>query len=423
MVELEFIYREHYQYLTACMLNVTDSCNLQCRYCFVEQHPHFMDYSVAQKTADWLHENLEKKKALGIKSKRTKCLLYFFGGEPMLCYNSIIVPIVNYCNKKYPNDFDFGMTTNGTLLNDKVIKWLREHEFSLLLSIDGNKETQDFNRPCRNTSKSSFDLLSKNIPTLLKYYPNLKFRSTIYEPTVQNLFDNYLFAESLGFKSWEGIEDHYHPWSQESLKILKEQMNKIYAYRLQQLMNHQKPMSVHSINKWIYWVINLYNNSNGYNVNNWLHVDRCGLGTGCGSVGYDGNIYGCQEQDSKEEKNIFWIGNIFDGGIDIEKHTKLLKFYFDNQKIEKQKKEECSNCELNQMCKVNVMGCPSAMYTLFNDMNSMPEVQCVMKKTHYYNTLFNLKILFELEDEWITEYLLKLISNNGEDENEDAKHF
>ena len=59
----------------------------------------------------------------------------------MLCYNSIIVPIVNYCNEKYPNDFDFGMTTNGTLLNDEVIKWLREHEFSLLLSIDGDKKT------------------------------------------------------------------------------------------------------------------------------------------------------------------------------------------------------------------------------------------------------------------------------------------
>jgi uncharacterized protein len=121
---------------------------------------------------------------MGIKSKNNTCLLYFFGGEPMLCYDNIIVPIVEYCNEKYPNDFDFGMTTNGTLLDEEKIIWLYEHKFSLLLSIDGNKETQDFNRPCRDETKSSFDLINKNIPTLLKYYPNLKFRSTAYAPTV-----------------------------------------------------------------------------------------------------------------------------------------------------------------------------------------------------------------------------------------------
>jgi molybdenum cofactor biosynthesis enzyme MoaA len=35
-MEQFFEYKKHYQYLTACMLNVTDSCNLKCRYCFVE---------------------------------------------------------------------------------------------------------------------------------------------------------------------------------------------------------------------------------------------------------------------------------------------------------------------------------------------------------------------------------------------------
>jgi hypothetical protein len=43
----------------------------------------------------------------------------------------------------------------------------------------------------------------------------------------------------------------------------------------------------------MYFIINLYNGGDNYNVNNWLFVDRCGLGTGCGSIGYDGNIYGC----------------------------------------------------------------------------------------------------------------------------------
>jgi len=85
----------------------------------------------------------------------------------------------------------------------------------LLLSIDGNKETQDFNRPCKNCNQSSFDLIEKNISYLLKNFPNLCFRSTIYAPTVDHLFENYLYAESLGFKRWEAIEDSRHIWTKE----------------------------------------------------------------------------------------------------------------------------------------------------------------------------------------------------------------
>ena len=31
-----FIYKEEYKYLTNVCLNLTDACNLACRYCFVE---------------------------------------------------------------------------------------------------------------------------------------------------------------------------------------------------------------------------------------------------------------------------------------------------------------------------------------------------------------------------------------------------
>jgi len=56
-------------------------------------------------------------------------------------------------------------------------------------------------------------------------------------------------------------------------------------------------------------------------------VNRCGLGTSLGSIGYDGSIFGCQEQTSKKENNIFYIGNIYENGIDQEKHKKLLTLY------------------------------------------------------------------------------------------------
>ena len=199
---MDFKYNDKYQYLSSSMLNVTDDCNLQCRYCFVEQHPHYMTLETAKKAADFLYKNYIKKQKLQIKNNR--CSIYFFGGEPMLCYNSIIEPLVEYCHQYYP-EITFGMTTNGTLLDKKKINFLKKNNFNLLLSIDGDKETQNYNRPCRNCNQSSFDLIEKNIPYLLKNFPNLCFRSTIYAPTVKNLYKNYLYAESLGFKNYDMI--------------------------------------------------------------------------------------------------------------------------------------------------------------------------------------------------------------------------
>jgi hypothetical protein len=37
--------------------------------------------------------------------------------------------------------------------------------------------------------------VQKNIPILLKYFPNTTFRSTIDENTVDHTFENYVFAE------------------------------------------------------------------------------------------------------------------------------------------------------------------------------------------------------------------------------------
>ena len=407
----QFIYPTAAQYLTDCMLNVTDDCNLQCRYCFVQQQPHYMTLQTAKDAADWLYQNLQKKKRMGLAKENEKIRFYFFGGEPMLCYNSIIVPVIDYIENKYPNSFYYGMTTNGTLLNKEVIDFIKKYNFQLLLSIDGNKETQDYNRPCKNCDLSSFDLIEKNISYLLKNFPNLAFRSTIYAPTVEHLFENYLYAESLGFKHWEAIEDNRHPWTNEQIEILKNEFSKIYSYRLQQIIEKKPIMKCGRINEWLFNITKLYEDSDYYNINNHCSVWRCGLGTNTGSISWDGSIYGCQEQVSQGHSTIFYIGNIYENGIDIKKHYNLLSFYYKNQLEEKIKKEKCNNCELCPICKVNILGCPSTTKDLFNDMNSMTEIGCQLRKIYYNNSLLTLKLLFSLNNKEITDNLLKIIQN------------
>ena len=409
-MDQNFIYKKEFKYLTSCMLNVTDDCNLQCRYCFVEQHPHYMTIEIAKKTADWLYNNLQEKIKLYPDIKQ-ECHLYFFGGEPTLCYDSIIVPLVNYCKEKYPSIFTFGMTTNGTLLNEKRIDFLKENNFSLLLSIDGDEDTQLYNRPCRDKNQNSFKLVEKNIPKLLKDFPYLCFRSTLYPPTIHNLYKNYLYVESLGFKNFEMIIDNRSFWDEEHKEILKQEFSKIYLYRLNQITQGVQPLSVGRINLYTKIVFELlFNDKEKFLNSNWKTVERCGLATTNGAVGWDGSIYGCQEQVSKDNKNIFYIGNILSGGIDEDKHFNLLNFYYLDQ-CNMKLPDKCKNCKLNKMCSINVLNCPSTNFDLYKNMNTISDTHCFLRKLYYKNTLICLRLL--LDNDNFKIYLKHLLEMDG----------
>ena len=128
------------------ILSITDECNLRCKYCFVKKHPNYITFDKCKQIVDLITEN-----------NKNKFNIDFFGGEPMLMYNEIIVPTILYAEEIQAN-IKFNITTNGTLLNEERLQFLKEHNVSLLLSIDGNKETQDYNRPTID-NKSSFNIL------------------------------------------------------------------------------------------------------------------------------------------------------------------------------------------------------------------------------------------------------------------------
>lgn len=368
-------YQEKYKYLTSVCLNLTDDCNLRCKYCFVNHQPHYMSLQTAKDSADWLANNLSIKKDKGWVVKNTKAHITFFGGEPMLLYDEIIIPLVEYIEKKYSDLFTFGMTTNGTLLNLERIQWLYKHNFSLLFSIDGNKTTQDINRPCANQQDSSFDKLLQVIPYLLIYYPNITFRATIDEDTAKNTFENYLFAEKAGFKNIFMIPNARSQWKQENINLLDIEIQKIFAYRKNQQLFGETSINASFIND----ILQKVENNN---------IFRCGLGTSSGSIGYNGDIYGCQEQDSYDNKSIFYIGNIYNGGINIDLHKRLLTAY---EQSEQNKCEDiglCDKCLLQNNCQQSY--CPSLSYDLFQKFNIVPKIHCI-----WYNMLYKNMMLLK----------------------------
>lgn len=83
MIDLQDYEGSKLPLITSVFLNITNACNLACRYCFVKQSPDYMTYQTAKDSADFLIHNAE---IAGVTPAIT-----FFGGEPLLGWDSVIV--------------------------------------------------------------------------------------------------------------------------------------------------------------------------------------------------------------------------------------------------------------------------------------------------------------------------------------------
>ena len=204
---------------------LTERCNLKCTYCFVHQNPREMTLDVALDTVDFLIKNSK------ITGNTTS--INFFGGEPLLKWGQIIVPVVEYIRKEKQVPFNISMTSNGILLDREKLEYMKENNIGLLFSIDGAKKTQDTNRPF-HSGIGSFDILESKIPLILEYYPNMTFRATISNETVQYTFENMKFAIDKGYNNMFFIPNVFAKWTEEEKETLKKEIRKFSDYFIDQ---------------------------------------------------------------------------------------------------------------------------------------------------------------------------------------------
>lgn len=404
MEEKEFEYKEEYAHCAHACLNLTDDCNLACTYCFVNQNPNYMSLEVAKKSVDFLANNLLFRRSL-YNNNTIKGNITFFGGEPLIMFDSVIVPLINYIETNYIGYFNFDITTNGTLLNEEKLKFLKEHKIYPLISMDGAENTQTTNRPCKNTNLSSFKILKNNLPKIFQYFPNIECRATINQKTVKNLFEDYCFIQEIGFKKLFIIPNCREDWSEENIEILKTELAKIFLFRLNEFRLGFLPgLDMSNFNNQFLKIVNYEQKiikHQEINQDTSHSITRCGLGTRNIAIGYDGKIYGCQEQVSLGEDSKFFIGNIFQG-IDQEKHKKFLYEYSLPFKITCSDPKECDNCPL--VCNSDI--CPSMTFDLYDSFFIDSKIHCVWLKELFKNSSFLMKILIKNKNEAFKEYLI-----------------
>lgn len=121
-------------------INPTLACNMSCWYCY-ESHKNMPAMS-----ADVKQSVLLLIDKLLADNKLKKLNLSFFGGEPLLYFDKVVVDIINHAKmqcKAFDAKLSIHFTTNAYLLTDNVLKQLEGLDVSFQITIDGGKQVHD----------------------------------------------------------------------------------------------------------------------------------------------------------------------------------------------------------------------------------------------------------------------------------------
>jgi uncharacterized protein len=147
--------------VAALSLNVAQSCNLACTYCYADEgrfggRPRMMESTVAFAAIDQLMAQARRRVTVG-----------FIGGEPFL-NRRLINDAVAYAKASAARAglvVGFSVTTNATLLTGDDLRLLRDEAFTVTVSLDG-PPTQNRHRPNRQQSDSTATALAGIAPLL-----------------------------------------------------------------------------------------------------------------------------------------------------------------------------------------------------------------------------------------------------------------
>jgi uncharacterized protein len=151
------------------VLNLTNQCNLACGYCYeysadkiskTDGKPKYMGMDVSQSAIDMLIKESAERPSIHVT---------FFGGETLMNF-PLLSETVRYAKEKSAEagkNVEFSLTTNATLITERIADFLAEHRIGVTVSIDGDQELNDKMRVFHD-GRGSYNVIVPKIKMLLE---------------------------------------------------------------------------------------------------------------------------------------------------------------------------------------------------------------------------------------------------------------
>ncbi|MGM9877076.1 MAG: radical SAM protein [Bacilli bacterium] len=324
------------------VLNLTTDCNMRCKYCYASagEKKSYMTYETALRVIEELRRinNYNKVKVL------------FHGGEPLLCYDVIKKIINHYKEEHLEEDLDYYIQTNCVLLSDDKIKFFKENDVKISISIDGNTEQSNNCRILVN-KENSIELIKNVIDNLNKNNVKINALSVLNKynyDKVSEIIDFYVenkiydFSFNYFIKGGRGHDNSDLSLSNEELFMAtKTIINKIEKYYKKGIILNEKN---------VYYITKMFNSGSKHYM---CANSPCGAGLNIFGITPNGDIFPCDDLSSIEK---FKLGNINEMPLDKILESSVVNYFAE---CNYSKIKECQNCQIKNFCGA---GCCSRKY-------------------------------------------------------------
>ncbi len=349
----------------AISLITTNSCNYNCSYCYQVKSLNQMDLSLAKKTV------------LFLPYLADEFFLNFYGGEPLLAIN-LIKDTLDFLDNRILSSrktVRYSITTNGSLLTERIIAYLREHRFTVVYSFDGF--AQNLQR-----KSGSFNFHLANLKKLLECSEiDLEINSVFTPETIHHFSNSIKLLLDLGIPRLRFSLSYMKLWDKEAISCFRMELEAVCEhFRRHHIKPSQSPIA------------------------NFKDIKRrriscCPAGQERIAITPDGAIWGCplfpdyfEQFGECEEAQKYLLGRLEELETNPKEILQSISSNYDVLRLDNfsTSKTECFLCPNIGYCSV----CPISSSFCGDPLNKIPDYICEIQKIKVATWLkFNKDIL------------------------------
>lgn len=340
--------------LTTFVINITEACNLRCKYCSRYKGDYDSNKTISQ---ELLSEILKKASAYAA-SIGERVVVQFHGGEPLTRFDLIRNAILN--NGDANDLLDFRIQTNATLLTEEILQFCKDYEVHLGISVDGPPALNAITRRFRD-GRSVDGILAEKIELIKRFLPRhtISCLCVLSAANVEHAVEvmEFVFEKSIDdvsilplypdFSNCLTDDNHIIPRTKDMVRF-SERVFDIWVAELKK----GRRVSIPNFQIW-FW------NLMGGNANFKLNTTSCGVGQSMIFIDKDGEVYPCGPFSYERE---FSMGNILSMDTIQQLYESRVFHMFSERKTDAV--EKCTDCALQGIC---LGGCPANSYLQHKD--------------------------------------------------------
>lgn len=343
------------RFINEIRIHISNKCELSCEYCYLHEmnwHNKELSYADLEKICEYIEND---------ESIENACTISFLGAEPLDEFEKIKFVVERL--KRGKRKYFFALSTNGYALTQYKIEYLKDNDFNVVVSLDGDKDIQNYYRKTKD-NKPTYEVIINNIRIMKEM--GLKFGlQSVITKDADNLVKIAEHHNSLGAHN---IKFYYEvsksQWNRSQISSVICEVKKLWDYFRTNCLSGK----IINLNHNISMIQRIYSGEKRFY--------HCGIGKNTIYIGNDLKVYPC---------NMVAYNNEILLDIDKDKKERELKNeqYYEMHVDNNTKCVNCwakyfcgGRCSANDanICEVVRFDIMQAIYTYILLYNEVPDV-------------------------------------------------